>query len=250
MARPTPTTNVIELALQHGASSYRNRSDTAHPSYGFTEQGLLQFAEALLNANSQGSQEEAGNVASLKPVGLFVYSERRPERPGFHFGHTDKQFLESVLSGFIKSEGKYTSEFAYTESEVKRALANAARVAITCESEQKRLAILWGFMPAPAVVAAPTSHFDDPRVQAVYNILCSGEVPPNGEHWEGFIARRIVDALSAPTAPQAQPADALDAQRYRYLREGWTYDYRFKVGDGLDEAIDAAMAAAQEGGAA
>ena len=56
-------------------------------------------------------------------------------------------------------------------------------------------------LAAPAAVAAPTSHFDDPCVQSVYNILCSGEVPPNGEHWEGFVARRIVDALATPSLP-------------------------------------------------
>ena len=49
MDRPTtPAPNIIELALQYGASSYRNRSDTAHPAYGFTERGLLQFAESLV----------------------------------------------------------------------------------------------------------------------------------------------------------------------------------------------------------
>lgn len=44
----------------------------------------------------------------------------------------------------------------------------------------------------------PESKFDDPRVQIVYEILCADEAPPKGEHWEGFIARRIVDALAKP----------------------------------------------------
>ena len=35
----------------------------------------------------------------------------------------------------------------------------------------------------------------DPDVQAVYKILCDDETPPDGEHWEGFIARRIVAKL-------------------------------------------------------
>jgi hypothetical protein len=44
----------------------------------------------------------------------------------------------------------------------------------------------------------PIAQFDDPRVQTVYEILCADEAPPKGEHWEGFIARRIVDALAKP----------------------------------------------------
>ena len=37
--------------------------------------------------------------------------------------------------------------------------------------------------------------FDDHRVQVVYDILCSEESPPEGEHWEGFVATKIVKAL-------------------------------------------------------
>jgi hypothetical protein len=45
----------------------------------------------------------------------------------------------------------------------------------------------------------------------VYEILCSEEAPPNPEeHWEGWIARRIVAALS--TLPQAAAAVPLIAE--------------------------------------
>ncbi len=44
-------------------------------------------------------------------------------------------------------------------------------------------------------VATPTVQFEDPKVQIVYAILCENAKPPEGEHWEGFAARRIVDAL-------------------------------------------------------
>jgi len=38
--------------------------------------------------------------------------------------------------------------------------------------------------------------FADLEVQTVYQILCDIEaVPPEGEHWEGFVACRIVGAL-------------------------------------------------------
>jgi hypothetical protein len=42
--------------------------------------------------------------------------------------------------------------------------------------------------------------WDDPRVQLVYKILCDPDLdtPPNREeHWEGWIARNIVAALSS-----------------------------------------------------
>lgn len=51
--------------------------------------------------------------------------------------------------------------------------------------------------PAPVAAAAqaPVVSFDDARVQRVYEILCSDEQPPAEQHWEGWTARRIVDAL-------------------------------------------------------
>lgn len=55
----------------------------------------------------------------------------------------------------------------------------------------------------------PIADFNDKRVQAVYNILCSDESPPSEEHWEGFVARRIVDELFAD---QAQPVTWFDKE--------------------------------------
>jgi hypothetical protein len=39
--------------------------------------------------------------------------------------------------------------------------------------------------------------FNDAAVQAVYALLCADEAPPREEHWEGWMARRIVAALAA-----------------------------------------------------
>lgn len=50
-------------------------------------------------------------------------------------------------------------------------------------------------------IPEPTAKWDDPRVQVVYECLCSMEVPPPEKHWEGWTARRIVDALSASPPP-------------------------------------------------
>ena len=43
--------------------------------------------------------------------------------------------------------------------------------------------------PKPAVA------FDNPLVQRVYEVLTDERNPPDGEHWEGFVARRIVETL-------------------------------------------------------
>lgn len=54
----------------------------------------------------------------------------------------------------------------------------------------------------------PASQFSDPRVQIVYEILCDDNTPPTLEqHWEGWAARKIVDALAAapPQAAQRKP---------------------------------------------
>lgn len=58
---------------------------------------------------------------------------------------------------------------------------------------------------APAVQPEPQAQWDDPRVQRVYEVLCSNEAPPPEQHWEGWVARRIVDALAAVSAAQAEP---------------------------------------------
>lgn len=42
----------------------------------------------------------------------------------------------------------------------------------------------------------PMATWEDERTQVVYRLLCSDETPPNmEEHWEGWVARRIVAAL-------------------------------------------------------
>lgn len=44
--------------------------------------------------------------------------------------------------------------------------------------------------------AVPIVQFSDPQVQIAYAVLVDSEAaPPTGEHWEGFAARRIIDAL-------------------------------------------------------
>jgi len=36
------------------------------------------------------------------------------------------------------------------------------------------------------------------KEKIVYDILCSDVTPPNGQHWEGFVAQKIVKALAQP----------------------------------------------------
>ena len=62
------------------------------------------------------------------------------------------------------------------------------------------------------------AKFDDPQVQVVYEILCNDEDPPKGEHWEGFIARRIVDALAQPE--QEELIQFKDG-KWSYVRKPW-----------------------------
>lgn len=39
------------------------------------------------------------------------------------------------------------------------------------------------------------TDFNDPRVQIIYSILCEDSVPPDGEHWEGFVSIKIANGL-------------------------------------------------------
>lgn len=68
----------------------------------------------------------------------------------------------------------------------------------------------------------PVVGFDDPRVQRVYEILCSDEQPPSEQHWEGWTARRIVDALYAQpvsAAPSDQVIELAEALQVRRILE-------------------------------
>ena len=81
------------------------------------------------------------------------------------------------------------------------------------ENRSKRIVGLEA-QPAPSAAVALS---DDSRTQAVYEVLINDNYPPAGsnEHWEGWKARLIVDALF-PEAPAAQ-GDAEDAARWRDL---------------------------------
>ena len=58
----TPSKAEIEaLVKRHGATSYRNRADTQHPAYGFTEDGLNGLIDEVL-AKWGTPQPQAGAV--------------------------------------------------------------------------------------------------------------------------------------------------------------------------------------------
>lgn len=115
--------------------------------------------------------------------------------------------------------------------------------------------------PTPHADSQPKAQFDDPKVQAVYTILCDdADWPPKEnpqQHWEGWIARRIVDALLADSVLE-------DAARYRWLRNKSTVlhntawlggatavqrDVDFLRRDDALAALDAAIDAARKQGA-
>lgn len=52
--------------------------------------------------------------------------------------------------------------------------------------------------------AKQLAQFESPEVQAVYEILCNEGPSDPAEHWEGFIARRIVHALASKPKESAE----------------------------------------------
>ena len=62
----TPSKAEIEaLVKRHGATSYRNRADTQHPAYGFTEDGLNGLIDEVLAKWGTPQQEAQEPVATL-----------------------------------------------------------------------------------------------------------------------------------------------------------------------------------------
>lgn len=63
------------------------------------------------------------------------------------------------------------------------------------------------------------ADFENLQVQAVYEILCDTETnTPEGEHWEGFIARRIVAALQSSQPPHECKTEA---EKLAYAAGWW-----------------------------
>lgn len=87
-----PTDDELEtLARKHGATSYRNRTDTQHPAYGFTENGLrnlLADAVAKWGTPPAVAGEPVGEVQHLHelndewlsklPIGTKLYTTPQP----------------------------------------------------------------------------------------------------------------------------------------------------------------------------
>lgn len=87
---------------------------------------------------------------------------------------------------------------------------------------------------AEAIAAQAVSEreaFDDPVVQVVYRLLCDDAQPPEGEHWEGFVARRIVAALAqqpaqaAPSAGEVERGDVVAFEFYNRATGHAIVDY-------------------------
>ena len=71
----TPTPEELEaLARKHGATSYRNRADTQHPAYGFTEDGLRSLLADVLAKRGQpaGATEEVENLRKALVYAAFA----------------------------------------------------------------------------------------------------------------------------------------------------------------------------------
>lgn len=63
---------VIELAEKHGATSYRNRADTANPAYGFTESKLA----AMVAEVEQTTIERAAQTCEQSEACGSVFAAR------------------------------------------------------------------------------------------------------------------------------------------------------------------------------
>lgn len=120
----------------------------------------------------------------------------------------------------------------------------------TLENENERLRAELSVLASPSAEAAKPvvlAEWEDPRVQVVYRILCDTETgPPPEEHWEGFLARRIIAALSQP---QGGLREALAEQIREKLRE-WVMSPDFDARDVTTKAIEFSLDAALAGRAA
>lgn len=85
------------------------------------------------------------------------------------------------------------------------------------------------------------ADFDNPIVQVVYELICAQDEaaqPPEGEHWEGYLARRIVPAvlecLRTPTPEMVERA--MTVQHMRSDRRHTNADWHW-----MEQSIKAAL---------
>ena len=82
----TPSRAEIEaLVKRHGATSYRNRADTQHPAYGFTEDGLNGLIDEVLA--KWGTPRPAPT-----PLSEMSYEKRKAIQEGGQIGASDAWF--------------------------------------------------------------------------------------------------------------------------------------------------------------
>lgn len=67
MSNAPSKTEIEALVKRHGATSYRNRADTQHPAYGFTEDGLNGLIDEVLAKWGQPAAVVGEPVAWLDP---------------------------------------------------------------------------------------------------------------------------------------------------------------------------------------
>ena len=79
---------IEELAKKHGATSYRNRADTQHPAFGFSEAGL---ASLLAEVRKQDGALILQLVAALD---------------GYRRNHNDTQPCDAERAGRARLDGK------------------------------------------------------------------------------------------------------------------------------------------------
>ena len=91
----TPSRAEIEaLVKRHGATSYRNRADTQHPAYGFTEDGLNGLIDEVL------AKWGTPQPAPMSPANrLVAYSAAtRLRELGFEWDATAEAWLQPAPS--------------------------------------------------------------------------------------------------------------------------------------------------------
>ena len=144
----------------------------------------IECIDTLRQALAQPEQSKYSDIVSdggLDPRNKFDAQPEQEPKPAF-----TKFVISNEQYEIVPTTNALTQRIEYLEAEVK--------------CEEKRFNDLWDSFAA-LVNKKPwigLTDFDDPKVQAVYEILCNDEAPPKGEHWEGFMARRIVDALAQP----------------------------------------------------
>jgi hypothetical protein len=176
-----------------------------HERHHFDNGVIKELLEALKVLNAQQSPLPDSNVCiAIAALDAALAQQEPPE-------------CRVVVSGGGGGTGKETRLVDYNapvsatqrEQTVPKEWRELVQQLVACHADDTCPAVEWA--KDMLKQEEPIAQWEDPRVQAVYEVLVSFDPPPPEQHWEGWTARRIVECLNELAQQEQSPESVRSA---------------------------------------